>query len=55
MGKNNFNFKRENQQDKLKVGVRREEKFLNNSQVSDFGWIINGNASNQIKNIGETL
>lgn len=55
MGKNCFSFKRENQQDKLNMGVRGEEKFQNDSQVSDMGGWLNGNKSNQIKNRGETL
>lgn len=37
------------------MGVRGEEKFYNDSQVSDMGGCLNDNTSNQIKNRGETL
>lgn len=47
MGENNCSFKRENQQNKLNVGIRRDEKILNDSQVSDLGGWLNGNTNNQ--------
>lgn len=46
-GKEQFSFKRENQENKLNTGVRREERVQNDSQVSDLGGWLNGGKNNQ--------